>query len=339
MYSVDASSITTTSSPIAKAPIRFIGRPSSACVAIAAAAAVARTGDPLMSRLISIAIGAAIVLTLLASSVFVVDQNRYAVVYALGELREVIKTPGLHVKLPSPLQNVVYLDKRLQTLDTADGERFLTAEKKDLLVDAFVKWRIVDPRQYLVAVGGGNAERGAERLAQVVQVAMNAEIAGRKTADIVSGPREQLAASLRERVAANSRQLGVEIVDVRLKRVDFTAQVSNAVYERMKADRIRVANETRSTGIAEADQIRADAERQRSVILAEAYRDAETIKGEGDAKATQIYAQSFGKNPEFYRFYRSLEAYRATFKSRSDVLVLDSNSEFFKYFRGPGNGK
>lgn len=292
-----------------------------------------------MSRLISIAIGAAIVLTLLASSVFVVDQNRYAVVYALGELREVIKTPGLHVKLPSPFQNVVYLDKRLQTLDTADGERFITAEKKDLLVDAFVKWRIVDPRQYLVAVGGGNAERGAERLAQAVQVAMSAEIAGRKTADVVSGPRDQLAASLRERVAANSRQLGVEIVDVRLKRVDFTHQVNNAVYERMKADRIRVANETRSTGIAEADQIRADAERQRSVILAEAYRDAETIKGEGDATATRIYAQSFGKNPEFYRFYRSLEAYRATFKSRSDVLVLDSNSEFFKYFRGPGSGK
>jgi membrane protease subunit HflC len=292
-----------------------------------------------MSRLISIAIGAAIVLTLLASSVFVVDQNRYAVVYALGELREVIKTPGLHVKLPSPFQNVVYLDKRLQTLDTADGERFITAEKKDLVVDAFVKWRIVDPRQYLVAVGGGNAERGAERLAQAVQVAMNAEIAGRKTADVVSGPRDQLAASLRERVAANSRQLGVEILDVRLKRVDFTPQVNNAVYERMKADRIRVANETRSTGIAEADQIRADAERQRSVILAEAYRDAETIKGEGDAKATQIYAQSFGKNPEFYRFYRSLEAYRATFKSRNDVLVLDSNSEFFKYFRGPGRDK
>jgi membrane protease subunit HflC len=292
-----------------------------------------------MSRLISIAIGAAIVLTLLASSVFVVDQNRYAVVYALGELREVIKTPGLHVKLPSPFQNVVYLDKRLQTLDTADGERFITAEKKDLVVDAFVKWRIVDPRQYLVAVGGGNAERGAERLAQAVHVAMNAEIAGRKTADLVSGPRDQLGASLRERVAANSRQLGVEILDVRLKRVDFTPQVNNAVYERMKADRIRVANETRSTGIAEADQIRADAERQRSVILAEAYRDAETIKGEGDAKATQIYAQSFGKNPEFYRFYRSLEAYRATFKSRNDVLVLDSNSEFFKYFRGPGRDK
>jgi membrane protease subunit HflC len=292
-----------------------------------------------MSRLISIAIGAAIVLTLLASSVFVVDQHRYAVVYALGELREVITTPGLHVKLPAPFQNVVYLDKRLQTLDTADGERFLTAEKKDLLVDAFVKWRVNDPRQYLTALGGGNAERGAERVAQVVQVALNAELATRKVGDVVSGQREQLGAALRERVAANSRQLGVEIVDVRLKRVDFTAQVNNSVYDRMKAERIRAAAETRSTGQAEAEEIRADAERQRSVILAEAVRDAETIKGEGDAKASQIYAQSFGKNPEFYRFYRSLEAYRATFKSRSDVLVLDANSEFFKYFRGPGNGK
>lgn len=296
-----------------------------------------------MNRLISIAIGAAIVLTLLSSGVFVVDQHRFAVVYALGELREVIQQPGLHVKLPAPLQNVVYLDKRLQTLDTADGERFLTAEKKDLLTDAFVKWRISDPRQYLTATGAGSsqnsAERGAERVAQAVQVAMNAEIGTRKVGDVLSGQRAQIDAALRERIAAAGRQMGVEIVDVHLKRVDFTAQVSGAVIERMKADRIRAANETRSTGQAEAEEIRADAERQRAVILAEAVRDAETIKGEGDAKATQIYAQSFGKNPEFYRFYRSLEAYRATFKSRSDVLVLDSNSEFFKYFKGPGAGK
>jgi membrane protease subunit HflC len=292
-----------------------------------------------MSRLISILVGAVIVLMLVASSVFVVDQHRYAVVYALGELREVIREPGLHFKLPPPFQNVVYLDKRLQTLDTADGERFLTAEKKDLLVDAFVKWRITDPRQYLVALGAGNAERGAERVAQAVQVALNAEIGNRKVNEIVSGQREQLSAALRERVAAGTRQLGVEIIDARLKRVDFTSQVNTALYERMKADRLRVANETRSLGAAEAEQIRADAERQRAVVLAEAFRDAETIKGEGDAKASQIYAQSFGKNPEFYRFYRSLEAYRATFKSRSDVLVLDSNSEFFKYFKGPGAGK
>jgi membrane protease subunit HflC len=292
-----------------------------------------------MSRLISIVVGAVVVLMLLASSMFVVDQHRYALVYALGELREVIREPGLNFKLPPPFQNVVYLDKRLQTLDTADGERFLTAEKKELLVDAFVKWRINDPRQYLVALGVGNAERGAERVAQVVQVALNAEIGARNVNEIVSGQREQLAGALRERVAAAGRQMGVEVVDVRLKRVDFTPQVNAALYERMKADRLRVANETRSTGAAEAERIRADAERQRSVILAEAFRDAETIKGEGDARASQIYAESFGKNPEFYRFYRSLEAYRATFKSRSDVLVLDSNSEFFKYFRGPGAGK
>jgi membrane protease subunit HflC len=292
-----------------------------------------------MSRLISILVGAVVVLMLVASSMFVVDQHRYAVVYALGELREVIREPGLNFKLPPPFQNVVYLDKRLQTLDTADGERFLTAEKKELLVDAFVKWRIVDPRQYLVALGAGNAERGADRVAQMVQVALNAEIGNRKVNEIVSGQREQLAGALRERVAAASRQMGVEVVDVRLKRVDFTAQVNAALYERMKADRLRVAAETRSTGTAEAEQIRADADRQRAVILGEGFRDAETIKGEGEAKATQIYAQSFGKNPEFYRFYRSLEAYRATFKSRNDVLVLDSNSEFFKYFRGPGTGK
>jgi membrane protease subunit HflC len=292
-----------------------------------------------MTRLISIVIGVALVLVLLSSTMFVVDQHRYAVVYAMGELREVIRAPGLHFKLPPPFQNVVYIDKRLQTLDTADGERFLTAEKKDLLVDAFVKWRVSDPRQYLVAIGGGNAERGAERMAQVVQVALNAELGTRKVNDIVSGQREQLAGALRERVAAASRVLGVEVVDVRLKRVDFTPQVNAAVVERMKAERLRTANETRSTGTAEAEQIRADAERQRSVILAEAFRDAQTIMGEGDAKASQIYAQSFGKNPEFYRFYRSLEAYRSTFKSRSDVLVLDSNSEFFKYFKSPGSGK
>jgi membrane protease subunit HflC len=292
-----------------------------------------------MTRLISIVVGIVLVVALLSSTMFVVDQHRYAVVYALGELREVIREPGLHFKLPPPFQNVVYIDKRLQTLDTADGERFLTAEKKDLLVDAFVKWRVSDPRQYLVAIGGGNAERGAERMAQVVQVALNAELGTRKVNDIVSGQREQLAGALRERVAAASRVMGVEVVDVRLKRVDFTPQVNAAVVERMKAERQRAANETRSTGTAEAEQIRADAERQRSVILAEAFRDAQTIMGEGDAKASQIYAQSFGKNPEFYRFYRSMEAYRSTFKSRSDVLVLDSNSEFFKYFKSPGAGK
>jgi membrane protease subunit HflC len=291
-----------------------------------------------MSRIVAILVAAVLAVILLSSTMFSVDQHRYAVVYALGELREVVTEPGLHFKLPPPFQSVVYLDKRLQTLDTADGERFLTSEKKDLVVDAFVKWKVVDPRQYLIAVGT-NADRGAERMAQIVRNALNAEFAKRKVREALVDQREQVAAAVRTRVAAESRQLGVEVADLRLKRIGFVDPVNTALYERMKAERIRVANELRSTGVAEGEQIRADAERQRSVILAEALRDAETVKGEGDAKASQIYAQSFGKNPEFYRFYRSLEAYRATFKSRNDVLVLDSNSEFFKYFKGPGAGK
>jgi membrane protease subunit HflC len=292
-----------------------------------------------MSRLLSALIGAAVVVALAASSVFVVDQHRYAVVYALGELREVIKEPGLNFKAPPPFQNVVYLDKRLQTLDTPDGERFLTAEKKDLLVDAFVKWRIVDPRQYVIAIGS-NADRGGERLNQLVRNALTDEIGKRKLADVLTGgKRADVADAVRADLVPAVRDLGVEVVDVHLKRIDFAEPVNNAMYERMKADRVRVANELRATGVAEAETIRADAERQRSVILADAQRDAETIKGEGDAQASQIYAQSFGKNPEFYRFYRSMEAYKATFKGRNDVIVLDSNSEFFKYFKGPGAGK
>jgi len=292
-----------------------------------------------MSRLLASLIGAAIAVALVSSSVFVVDQHRYAVVYALGELREVIQEPGLNIKAPPPFQNVVFLDKRLQTLDTPDGERFLTAEKKDLLVDAFVKWRIVNPRQYVIAIGS-NADRGGERLNQLVRNALTAEIGKRNLADVLTGgKRTDVANAVRADLAGGAKDLGVEVVDVHLKRIDFIDQVNNAVYERMKADRVRVANELRATGVAEAETIRADAERQRSVILADAQRDAETIKGEGDAQASQIYAQSFGKNPEFYRFYRSMEAYKATFKGRNDVIVIDSNSEFFKYFKGPGAGK
>jgi modulator of FtsH protease HflC len=292
-----------------------------------------------MGRLFAILIGGALVVALAASSLFVVDQHRYAVVYALGELREVIQEPGLNFKAPPPFQNVVYLDKRLQTLDTPDGERFMTAEKKALLVNAFVKWRIVNPRQYVIAVNG-NADRGAERLSQFVRNALTAEIGKRNLADVLTGgKRADVAAAVRTDLAQDAKDLGIEVFDVHLKRIEFGDQVNNAVYERMKADRVRVANELRATGEAEAETIRADAERQRNTILAEGQRDAETIKGEGDAQASQIYAQSFGKNPEFYRFYRSMEAYKATFKGRNDVIVLDSSSEFFKYFKGPGAGK
>jgi membrane protease subunit HflC len=303
-----------------------------------------------MSRLITAIVAVVLAVMLVSSSMFVVDQHRYAVVYALGELREVITEPGLHFKLPPPFQNVVFLDKRLQTLDTPDGERYATLEKKELVVDAFVKWKITAPRQYLIAMGG-NTNRGNDggnmganagsnaHLAQLVHNALTAEIAKHNLADVLSGQRANVTTAVLARMGPAARDLGVEIVDVRLKRIDFVDQMNNAVFERMKAERVRAASEVRATGVAEGEQIRADAERQRATLIAEATRDAETIKGDGDAKAAAIYGQSFGKNPEFYRFYRSMEAYKATFKGRNDVLVLDSNSEFFKYFKGPGAGK
>jgi membrane protease subunit HflC len=291
-----------------------------------------------MNRLVTVFVTLFIAVVLLSSTVFVVDQRRYAIVFALGQVRDVITEPGLHFKLPPPFQNVIYLDKRLLTLDTPDAERFTTAEKKSLLVDAFVKWRIVDPRQFFVAFAGDEA-RARERMSQIVKTALTAEIARRNAHDVISGQRGALVDAVRNKVVADAKQLGVAIVDVRLKRVDYIDQINASVFDRMKAERLRLASELRSSGAAEGEQIKADADRQRTVLVAEAFRDAEKIKGDGDAKASQVYAQAFGKNPEFYRFYRSMEAYRATFKNRSDVIVLDSNSEFFKYFRNPGTGK
>ena len=292
-----------------------------------------------MSRLIAYLVATVAVVALAKSSTFVVDQHRFGVLDGVGGPRQVVTEPGLHAKLPSPLQNVVYLDKRLQTLDTADGERFATREKRELVVDAFVKWKIVDARQYLIALAGANADRGSEKMAQLVRLALNAEIARHEAADLIGGQRGTVADAVRQRVAGDARQLGIEVADVRLKRIGFPDGANTAVIDRMKAERVRMAAATRATGTAEAEQIRGDAERQRSELLAEAQRDAESIRGDGDAKAAQIYAQSFGKNPEFYRFYRSMEAYKATFKGRNDILVLDSNSEFFKYFKNPGSGK
>ncbi|WP_426196534.1 protease modulator HflC [Massilia sp. DWR3-1-1] len=290
-----------------------------------------------MNRVVTLFVGAFVALMLLWSCVFVVDQTKFAIVFALGEVRDTITEPGLHFKLPAPLQNVVMFDKRIQTLDTPDADRFITAEKKNILVDAFVKWRIIDPRLYYVSFNGDEA-RARDRMSQIVKAALNDEITKRTVREVISGERGKVMEGIRTKVVLEARQIGIEIVDVRLKRVDYVEQINASVYDRMKAERTRVANELRSTGSAESEKIRADADRQRTVILAEAYRDAEKIKGEGDAKASEIYAQSFGKNPEFYKFYRSLEAYRATFKSHGDVMVLDSNSEFFKYFRSPGAG-
>ena len=289
-----------------------------------------------MNRLVTIFVAGFIALMLLSSTVFVVDQRRFAIVFALGQVRDVITEPGLHFKLPPPFQNVIYLDKRILTLDTPDADRFITAEKKNILVDAFMKWRITDPRLFYVSFNGDES-RARDRMSQIIKAALNDEITKRTVREVISGERGAVMAAVQQKVVAEAKEIGVGIVDVRLKRVDYIDQINNSVYERMRAERVRVANELRSTGAAESEQIRADADRQRTVIIAEAFREAEKIKGDGDAKATAIYADAFGKNPEFAKFYRSLEAYRASFKDRNDVLVMDPNSEFFKYFKQPGS--
>ncbi|WP_334187702.1 protease modulator HflC, partial [Noviherbaspirillum sp.] len=285
-----------------------------------------------MNRLISFIIIALIALSILFSTLFVVDQRQYAIVFALGEVKQVISEPGLHFKMPPPFQNVIFLDKRILTLDTPEADRFITAEKKNILVDAYVKWRIVDPRLYFVSFTG-DERRANDRMSQIVKAALNEEITKRTVREVISGERGKVMDAIEKKVVNEAKQIGVEIVDVRLKRVDYVEQINASVYDRMKSERARVANELRSTGAAESEKIRADADRQRTVILAEAYRDAEKIRGDGDARASQIYAQAFGQNPEFFRFYRSLEAYRASFKDRNDLMVVDPNSEFFRYFK------
>jgi len=290
-----------------------------------------------MNRIISYLIAAAIFIWIVSSSLFVVDQRQYAILFALGEVKEVISDPGLHVKLPPPFQNVLFLDKQILTLETPETDRFITAEKMNILVDAFVKWRITKPKLYFVSFGG-DEHRARDRMSQIIKAALNDEITKRTVREVISGERGKIMDAIQQKVAKEAEQIGIEIVDVRLKRVEYVEQINASVYDRMKSERLRVANDLRSKGSAESEKIRADADRQRTVLLAEAYRDAEKIRGEGDAKASQIYAQAFGQNAEFYKFYRSLEAYHTSFKNRSDVMVVDPNSEFFKYFRSSEAG-
>ena len=275
-------------------------------------------------------------LILLAASLFTVDQRQYAIVFQLGEVKEVIREPGLSFKWPM-IQNVRFFDKRILTLDSAEPERFLTAEKKPVLVDSFVKWRIDDVKLYYISVGGDEMV-AKTRLAQTVNSGLREEFGKRTVHDVVSGARDKIVADVQKKADADMRAMGVEIIDVRLKRVDLPAEVSEAVYRRMETERKRVANELRSQGAAEAEKIKADADRQREVIVAEAYRDAQKIKGEGDAKAAAIYGSAFGQNPEFYAFYRSLEAYRGSFRNKHDLMVIEPNSDFFKYLKNAGRG-
>jgi membrane protease subunit HflC len=270
------------------------------------------------------------------ATLFTVDQRQYALVFQLGEIKDVIDQPGLSFKWPM-IQNVRFFDRRILTMDSVEPERFLTAEKKPVLVDSFVKWRIADVRQFYISVGGDEM-LARTRLSQTVNSGLREEFGRRTVHDVVSGERDKIMADVQKKADADVRAMGVEIVDVRLKRVDLPPEVSESVYRRMETERKRVANELRSQGAAEAEKIRADADKQREVIVAEAYRDAQKIKGEGDAKAAAIYGKAFGENPEFYAFYRSLEAYRQSFSNKNDLLVVDPSADFFKYLRNGGKG-
>ncbi len=266
-------------------------------------------------------------------SLFVVDQRQNAIVFRLGEIVDIKTSPGLYVKIPI-IDNVRYFDTRILTLDTAEPERFITSEKKNVLVDLFVKWRIVDVRQYYISVGGDEM-RAQTRLAQTINSSLRDEFGNRTVHDVVSGERDKIMDLMRDRANEDASKIGVQVIDVRLKRVDLPQEVSESVYRRMEAERKRVANELRSTGAAESEKIRADADRQREVIIADAYSEGQRIKGEGDARAAAVYARAYEQNPEFYAFYRSLEVYRAGLRNRSDVLVLDPSSEFFRYLKSP----
>ncbi|MFJ5445326.1 protease modulator HflC [Methylobacillus methanolivorans] len=287
-----------------------------------------------MRNLGTVLLGLIAALLLLSLSAFSVDQREYALVFRLGEIVSVKKEPGLYFKVPL-VDNVRYFDKRILTLNWVEPDRFLTSEKKNVLVDSFIKWRIVDPAKYYVSVKGDELQ-AERRLSQTVNDGLRAEFGKRTIHEVVSGERSKIMEILRQRADRDSRQMGIQVLDVRLRRVDLPQEVSESVYQRMEAERKRVANELRSKGAGEAEKIRADADKQREVIIAEAFSEAQKTKGEGDAKAAEIYSQAYSKNPEFYAFYRSLDAYRNSFKSKSDVMVLDPSSDFFKYMRNSG---
>jgi len=282
-----------------------------------------------------------VALALLSSMVFVVDQRQFGVVYALGQIKEVITEPGLNFKLPPPFQNVSYIDKRLLTLDSSDTEPVLTAEKQRVVIDWYVRWRITDPSEYIRNVGLDEGA-GALQLNRVVRNAFQEEINKRTVKELLSLKREALMADVKREVLESvkgQKPWGVDVVDVRITRVDYAETITESVYRRMEAERKRVANELRSTGAAEGEKIRADADRQREITIANAYRDAQKVKGEGDAEAAKLYADAFGKDPQFAQFYRSLDAYKASLSKKGDVMVLDpSTTDFFKAYRGAGAG-
>ena len=293
-----------------------------------------------MNRVGFIASSLLVLLAVLSSTLFVVDQRQFGIVYALGQIKEVITKPGLNFKLPPPFQNVSYLDKRLLTLDSTDAEPIYTSEKQRVVIDWYVRWRVTDPTEYIRNVGL-DEKAGANQLNRVVRNAFQGEINKYTVKDLLSAKREALMADVKSEVLDKVRGVkpwGMDVVDVRITRVDYVSDITDSVYRRMEAERKRVANELRSTGVAEGEKIRADADRQREVTVANAYREAQKIKGDGDATATRVYAAAFGRDPQFAQFYRSLDAYKASFTKKNDVMVIDESSEFFKAMRGSGSG-
>jgi membrane protease subunit HflC len=292
----------------------------------------------MMQRLFPALVGLVVVAALLSSCMFIVRERDSALLFALGEVKETITKPGLYFKYPPPFENVVYLDKRLQTIETRDPERIQTAEKKNLLIDSFVKWRIADPRQFYVTFGA-NSSAAVERLQAQIRDALNAAVNVRTVKQVVSTDRDTIMKEIQSSVATRAKPLGVDVVDVRLRRIDFAPEISESVYRRMEAERKQEANRLRATGAADSERIRAEADRKRQEVLAKAYAEAQAKRGEGDATATAIYAKSYGRDPEFYSFYKSLEAYRESFAKPGSALVLSPDSNFFRYWDQPKGAK
>jgi modulator of FtsH protease HflC len=263
---------------------------------------------------------------------FIVDQRQYAVVFSTGEIKQIISEPGWYYKKPTPIENVIMLDKRIMTAEMGEPEKMATSEKKIVLVDSFVKWRIANPKLYYLSFNG-SLQQAQDKVLQLVKFALNEEVKNYTAIELITGDRNELMDDIQKKMAGEAKAIGIDIVDARIKRVDYSD--NEPVFEQMKAEQTRKANETRSSGVAEAERIRAEADKKHTIIIAEANRNAQKIRGEGDAKAARLYAQEFGKNPEFAKFYRTLEAYRATFNSRNDVIVVDPSSEFLKYMKNP----
>ncbi len=285
-----------------------------------------------------VVLGGFILVVLLSMTAYTVDQREFALVFRLGQIVKVKKEPGLYFKLPF-VESVKYFDNRIVTLDGEEAAKYITSENKYMLVDSFVKWRIVDPAKYYVSIKEGGEAAAEDRLAKVINAGLRAEFGVRTVRDVIAGERTAIMDNLREKADKEASQIGIKIVDVRLKRVDYSEEISKSVFDRMTSERKRIANQLRSEGAAASEKIRADADKQREVIIAEAFRDAQNTKGQGDAIATEIYAKAYGRSPEFYAFYRSTEAYKNSFKNKSDMMVLDPRSDFFKYLRAADGKK